>query len=72
MDGVQVNRAHVIELGSKVADQLVEIWRGKLRRARRRRRFALHFVITLQLRSQSFFKRSLICIKFAQVNLISA
>ena len=72
VNSVQVHWPHVIELRSKVANKLFDIRRGELRRARHRSRSALHFVIAFQLRSQSFFKRSLVLAKFAQIDLISA
>ena len=72
MNGIQIHRAHVIQLGSQLGDKLFQIWSGELRRARRCRSSVLELFFALELCTQNFFQCGLISRKPAKINLVTA
>src|SRR5262249_4710106 len=72
MDSIQVYRAHIVELRSKLSDKLFQIWRGEFRRGRRRERSALQFFATPGLRAHNFFERCLVWRELAKIDMIAA
>ena len=49
LHGIEIDRAHVVELAREISDDSRNLWRCEFLRVRRRRSFALQFFVALQL-----------------------
>ena len=77
VDGVEIDRAHVVELTSELGDDLRETgvvvlaWRSDFPGLLARGSVPTFLVASFQLRVQRFLEREMICLEITQIDLIS-